>query len=163
MPKDIVIVGQALGDNPPFPAVKGKLTAFNRTNGEKIWNLTTTVGSWVEGKNATINVGADPWSGGELDPKTGIYYASLGNPGPDFNDTTRPGPNLWSGSVIAVDSKTGRLLWGTQVSKPNTKDYDAGFGISLGTISPSNNTTTIMGGPHIKNQMKILPQTTYEL
>jgi outer membrane protein assembly factor BamB len=36
--KDVVIVGQALGDNPPFPAVQGKLTAFNRTNGEKIWN-----------------------------------------------------------------------------------------------------------------------------
>jgi alcohol dehydrogenase (cytochrome c) len=138
--KDIVIVGQALGDNPPFPAVQGKLTAFNRTNGEKLWNLTTTTGSWVEGKNATINGGANPWSGGSLDPKTGIFYASTGNPAPDFNITSRPGLNLWSGSILAVDSKTGHILWGTQVSKPNTKDYDAGFGISFATISPSNNT-----------------------
>jgi outer membrane protein assembly factor BamB len=37
--KDIVIEGNALGDNPSFPAVQGVLTAFNRTNGEKIWNL----------------------------------------------------------------------------------------------------------------------------
>lgn len=143
--KDIVIEGQALGDNPPFPSVKGKLTAFNRTNGEKLWNLSTTTGSWVEGKNATINGGADPWSGGSLDPKTGIYYTSTGNPAPDYNDTTRPGPNLWSGSILAVDSKTGHIIWGTQVSKPNTKDYDAGFGISLATIltssSPSSNNT----------------------
>jgi alcohol dehydrogenase (cytochrome c) len=65
---------------------------------------------------------------------------STGNSSPDFNYTSRPGPNLWSGSVLAVDSKTGHILWATQVSKPNTKDYDAGFGISLTTISPSNNT-----------------------
>ena len=138
--KDIVIAGQALGDNPPFPGVPGKLTAFNRTNGEKLWNLSTTTGAWVEGKNATINGGADPWSGGSLDPKTGIFYVSTGNPAPDYNDTTRPGPNLWSGSILAVDSKTGHIIWGTQVSKPNTKDYDAGFGISLATISNGNNT-----------------------
>jgi glucose dehydrogenase len=142
--KDIVIEGQALGDNPPFPAVLGKLTAFNRTNGEKLWNLTTAIGSWVEGKNATINGGANPWSGGSLDPKTGVYYTSTGNPAPDFNDTSRPGPNLWSGSILAVDSKTGHMLWGTQISKPNTKDYDSGFGISLASIpsSSSDKTTT---------------------
>lgn len=138
--KDIVIAGQSLGDNPPFPGVPGKLTAFNRTNGEKLWNLSTTTGSWVEGKYATINGGADPWSGGSLDPKTGIYYVSTGNPAPDYNDTTRPGPNLWSGSILAVDSRTGHIIWGTQVSKSNTKDYDGGFGISLATISNGNNT-----------------------
>ena len=71
--KDIVIVGQAFGDI-DFPPVQGKITAFNRTNGEKVWSTNTTVGSWVEGKNATINGGAATWSGGALDPKTGIYY-----------------------------------------------------------------------------------------
>jgi glucose dehydrogenase len=77
---------------------------------------------------------------GSLDPKTGIYYASTGNPAPDFNDTSRPGPNLRSGSILALEPKRGHILWGTQVSRPNTKDYDAGFGISLATISNGNNT-----------------------
>jgi outer membrane protein assembly factor BamB len=66
-------------NNDPFPAVQEKLTAFNRTNGEKIWNLTTTIGLSVEGKNATIKGGASPWSGGSLDPKTDAYYMSAGN------------------------------------------------------------------------------------
>jgi alcohol dehydrogenase (cytochrome c) len=103
-----------------------------RTNGEK----TTTTGSCVEGKNVTINGGANPSSG----PKTGIYYASTGNSSPDFNDTSRPGPNLWSGYKLAFDPKTGQILCGRQVSKSNTGDYDAGFGVSLETISDANNT-----------------------
>ena len=138
--KDIVIEGQSLGDNPPFPGVPGILTAFKRTNGEKMWSIQTAVGPWVQGKNAKINGGAAAWSGGSLDPKTGVYYQSLGNAGPDFNDTSRPGPNLWSGSIIAVDPKTGHILWGTQISKPNTKDYDGGFGISVATIPNGNDT-----------------------
>jgi glucose dehydrogenase len=107
--KDVVIVGQALGDNPPFPEVQGKLTPFNRTNGEKIRGLTPTTGSWV---GTTINGGANPLSAGSLDPKTGIYYASTGNSFPDFDDTRKPGPNLWSGFILAVDPKTGPILWG---------------------------------------------------
>ena len=70
---DIVIVGSALGDNPPFPAVQGKVTAFNRTNREKIWAIQTTVGPWIAGQNATINGGAATGSGDLLDPKTEIF------------------------------------------------------------------------------------------
>jgi len=46
-------------------------------------------------------------------------------------------------ALLAVDSKTGHMLWGTQISKPNTKDYDAGFGVSLATIPlpPSSSST----------------------
>ena len=71
--KDYVVAGSALGDNPPFsPAAKGSITAFNRTNGEKIWNMTTVIGPWIEGTNAQINGGGASWSGGSLDTETGI-------------------------------------------------------------------------------------------
>ncbi|HZA08157.1 MAG TPA: multicopper oxidase domain-containing protein, partial [Nitrososphaeraceae archaeon] len=138
--KDIVIEGNALGDNPPFPALHGVITAFNRTNGEKIWNLTTTIGSWVQGKNATINGGASTWSGGALDPKTGIFYIPTGNSSPDFNDTSRPGPNPYSSSMLAVDAKTGHILWVKQLVKHNTHDWDGGLGSSLATLTMSNGT-----------------------
>jgi glucose dehydrogenase/plastocyanin len=138
--KDIVIEGNALGDNPPFPALHGVLTAFNRTNGEKIWNLRTTVGSWVQGKNATINGGASTWSGGALDPKTGVFYVPTGNASPDFNDTSRPGPNPYSSSMLAVDARTGHILWVKQLVKHNTHDWDGGLGSSLATLTTFNGT-----------------------
>lgn len=129
--KDIVIEGNAFGDT---PGIKGKVTAFNRTNGEKIWSIQTTRGPWVQGKNAIINGGAATWSGGSLDTKTGIYYVTTGNPSPDLDASTRPGPNLWADSILALDARTGHLIWGNQILKHDVHDWDAGWGNSLATV-----------------------------
>ena len=130
--KDIVIIGQASSSGPPD--LQGKVTAFNRTNGEKIWDFQTTVGPWVEGENATKNGGATTWTGGTLDPKTGIYYVPTSNPSPRFNDTSRPGPNLWANSVLALDVRNGHLIWGKQLISHDVHDWDVGWGNSLAKI-----------------------------
>jgi glucose dehydrogenase len=137
--KDIVLVGQASSSGPETPDLKGKVTAFNRTNGEKIWEFQTTVGLWVEGENTTKNGGATTWTGGTLDPKTGVYYVPTSNPSPRFNGTSRPGPNLWSNSVIALDAQTGRLIWGKQLISHDVHDWDAGWGNSLAKIGVDGN------------------------
>jgi alcohol dehydrogenase (cytochrome c) len=139
--KDYVVAGSALGDEPPFgPAAKGSITAFNRTDGEKIWNISTVVGPWVSGKNASENGGATVWSGGSLDPKTGILYVPTGNAAPDFDDSTRPPPNLYTNSILAVDVKTGQILWHTRTTPFNTHDWDTAWGTSLANISDINGT-----------------------
>jgi alcohol dehydrogenase (cytochrome c) len=139
--KDYVLAGSALGDEPPFgPAAKGSITAFNRTNGEKIWNISTVTGPWVSGKNASENGGATVWSGGSLDPKTGILYVPTGNAAPDFDDSTRPPPNLYTNSILAVDVKTGQILWHTRTTPYNTHDWDTAWGTSIANISNTNGT-----------------------
>ncbi len=130
--KDIVLIGQASSSGPPD--LKGKIVAFNRTNGEKIWEFQTTVGPWVEGENATKNGGATTWTGGTLDPQTGVYYVPTSNPSPRFNDTSRPGPNLWANSVLALDAQTGQLIWGKQLIPQDVHDWDVGWGNSLAKI-----------------------------
>jgi alcohol dehydrogenase (cytochrome c) len=134
--RDYVIAGSALGDEPPFaPAAKGSITAFNRTNGEKIWNISTVTGAWVEGENAKKNGGATIWSGGSLDPEAGVIYFPTGNAAPDFNATSRPPPNPYTSSVIAVDIKTGRILWDTvSVSATDEHDWDTAWGTSLAKV-----------------------------
>jgi alcohol dehydrogenase (cytochrome c) len=134
--KGFVIAGSALGDEPPFgPAAKGSITAFNRTDGEKIWNISTVVGPWVSGNNASENGGSTVWSGGSLDPKTGILYVPTGNAAPDFDDATRPPPNIYTNSILAVDVKTGQILWHTRTTPYNTHDWDTAWGTSLANIS----------------------------
>ena len=135
--KDIVLVGHTTSAGPETPDLKGKVVAFNRTNGEKIWEFQTTVGAWVEGENATRNGGATTWTGGTLDPTTGIYYFPTSNPSPRFNGTTRPGPNLWANSVLALEAETGRLVWGKQLVSHDVHDWDAGWGNSLAKITPT--------------------------
>jgi len=134
--KDIVLIGQASSSGPPD--LQGKIVAFNRTNGEKIWEFQTTVGPWVEGENATRNGGATTWTGGTLDPQTGVYYVPTSNPSPRFNDTSRPGPNLWANSVLALDAQTGKLVWGKQLIPQDVHDWDVGWGNSLAKVKKAN-------------------------
>jgi len=147
--KDVVIIGQASSSGPETPDLKGKVTAFNRTNGEKIWQFITTVGPWVQGENATKNGGATTWTGGTLDPTTGIYYVPTSNPSPRFDGSTRPGPNLWANSILAIDAQTGRLIWGNQLISHDVHDWDAGWGNSLAKItvgSDGNEKRIVIGG-----------------
>ncbi|HYX55935.1 MAG TPA: PQQ-binding-like beta-propeller repeat protein, partial [Nitrososphaeraceae archaeon] len=68
--KDYVIAGSGGGSE----TVRGNVTALNRTNGKIIWNFETTTGEWVKPGKSPPNGGATAWSGGSLDPETGILY-----------------------------------------------------------------------------------------
>jgi glucose dehydrogenase/plastocyanin len=150
--KDYVVVGSALGDEPPFaPAAKGSITAFNRTNGEKIWNMSTVVGPWVEGKNAEINGGGTSWSGGSLDPRTGILYMPAGNPAPDFQATSRIDEQKYANYMLAINITNGKIIWATpflakgsvlpNVTLPETHDWDLSWGSNFVEVKFTNGTS----------------------
>lgn len=61
--KNIALIGHATSSGPINPDLKGKVTAFNRTNGEKLWSSTNTVGPRIQHENATKNGGAPIWTG----------------------------------------------------------------------------------------------------
>ena len=51
--------------------------------------------------------GGATWTSYTLDPDTGLLYVPGGNPAPDFATGMREGSNLYSGSVVVLDAKTG--------------------------------------------------------
>jgi outer membrane protein assembly factor BamB len=72
------------------------------------------------------------WGGSDAyDPQTGIAYVSTAQPSPDWNATTRPGLDLWSSSVLAIDELTGRLVWGFQTSPHDLSDWDCSWSVML--------------------------------
>ena len=72
------------------------------------------------------------WGGSDAyDPQTGVVYVSTAQPSPDWNATTRPGPDLWSSSVLAFDERTGKLAWGFQTSPHDLSDYDCSWSVML--------------------------------
>jgi len=155
--KNYVIAGSALGDNPPFGIPdKGTVTALDKMTGKKLWQINTTVGAWVTGKNATLNGGASTWSGGAVDIDKGIIYLPCGNPAPDFYATTRPGPNPYANSVIAVNITDGKVLWATplvgygtvlNVTLPDTHDWDTTWGTMLMDVNINGTMQKIVIGP----------------
>ena len=62
---------------------------------------------------------------GSYDPALNLTYWGVGNPGPDWNPDQRPGDNLYSDSVIALDADTGALKWHFQFTPNDGYDYDA--------------------------------------
>lgn len=69
--------------------------------------------------------GASNWMTDTVDPKTGMIYATLGNPSPDLDGSIRPGDNRWSDSLVAIDANTGKLVWGYQYIAHDVWDLDA--------------------------------------
>ena len=54
-----------------------------------------------------------------------MTYWGIGNPGPDWNPAQRPGDNLYTNSVVALDVDTGELRWHFQFTPHDSYDYDA--------------------------------------
>ncbi len=148
--KDYVIAGSAGGDLPTHKGiVQGNITALNRTNGEILWNLRTTIGDWVTPDKVPPNGGGTTWSGASFDPETGILYLPVGNATPDFNATTRPEPNKYTNHMLAIDITTGKIKWATpfieqgtvlNVSLPDTHDWDLSWGSTLSKVKFDNGT-----------------------
>jgi alcohol dehydrogenase (cytochrome c) len=119
--------------------VVGRVEARDPKTGKLVWSRPTVEGhmGYLNGKengiSGTTNAtwpgetwktgGATPWLGGTYDAKTGLAYFGTGNPGP-WNSHVRKGDNLYSASTIAIDVKTGKIVWSYQNTPNDGWDYD---------------------------------------
>ncbi|MBL0147253.1 MAG: PQQ-dependent methanol/ethanol family dehydrogenase [Ideonella sp.] len=67
--------------------------------------------------------GAATWLGGTYNSKTGLAYFGTGNPAP-WNSHLRKGDNLFSCSTVAIDVKTGAIVWHYQGTPNDGWDFD---------------------------------------
>jgi glucose dehydrogenase len=68
--------------------------------------------------------GGSTWTSYTIDPDSGALYVPTGNPGPDFSGAYRPGANLYTGSVVVLDAKTGKLRTWYQLVPHDVHDFD---------------------------------------
>ena len=134
---DLIIVGPSGAD---FGA-KNWIGAFKLETGEPVWkfNLVPDPGelgaeTW-ENPESLKHGGGSLWTPLSLDVKAGIVYLPVGNPAPDFYGEIRPGANLYTNSLVALDAKTGKLLWYQQFIPHDVHDAD------LSQVSPLFETT----------------------
>ena len=135
--EDLIIVGPSGAD---FGA-KNWIGAFKLETGEPVWkfNLVPDPGelgaeTW-ENPELLKHGGGSLWTPLSLDVKAGIVYLPVGNPAPDFYGEIRPGANLYTNSLVALDVKTGKLLWYKQFIPHDVHDAD------LSQVSPLFETT----------------------
>src|SRR6266851_584403 len=69
--------------------------------------------------------GGSMWMTPAYDAATKTLYVTIGNPSPDLDGSIRPGDNLWTESVVAIDATNGKFKWGYQEVPHDVWDLDA--------------------------------------
>ena len=123
---DRIVVGIAGGDL----GVRGFLDAYSASDGRQLWRFDTVAGPGQPGHetwrgDAWLHGGGATWNTGAYDPELGLVYWGTGNPGPVFNSQGRPGKNLYSECVIALDVQSGKLRWYYQFTPSDDHGWDA--------------------------------------
>ena len=124
---DLVFVGNAGGDN--F-GVTGRVYALDAASGRVVWQFNTVpdsgpaLATWPKASPKNPPSGGATWTSYALDEPNGILYVPAGNPAPDFANALRPGENLYTNALLALEAKTGRLLAYVQPLKGDFHDWD---------------------------------------
>jgi alcohol dehydrogenase (cytochrome c) len=131
-----IVVGVAGGET----GIRGFLAAYAADTGKEVWRFYTVPGPGEPGHetwqgDTWKTGGASTWSLGAYDPKLDILYWSTGNPWPPFDNNLRPGDNLYSNSIVALNPHTGKLLWHFQLTPADTHDWDATQQVILADIT----------------------------
>lgn len=149
--------------------MSGFLAAYDVNNGNQIWQFNITPSTGWEGNYQTTTMdgiplprdiakekaseskyyyagsfgGGSAWSTPSIDPKLGLLFFGTGNPSPQMEDSSRPGDNLYTVSLVALDVETGNLKWHYQQVPHDLWGYDVAsppvlFDINLnGRIIPA--------------------------
>src|SRR5207302_1859108 len=144
--KNIVIVGTSGAEY----GVRGFLQAFDATTSAAIWRFYVIPDKGWEGKWATTTPEGDPlhrdiaaekaafakykdawkrgggstWVTPAADPDLNLIYFGVGNPSPDLDGAVRPGDNLYTESIVAVNAANGQLAWYYQEVPHDVWDLD---------------------------------------
>lgn len=124
---DLIYIGPAGSES----AASGWVGAFRLSDGSPVWRFNIIpadnepgANTWGPDPEVRKHAGGALWTPLSYDAEKNLLYVSGGNPAPDYYDDQRPGANLYTNSMIALDAKTGRLVWYNQFLPHDVHDYD---------------------------------------
>ncbi len=126
--RDHVIVGVS-GD---VTDIRGFLESVDPASGKIQWRWYTEPDpgepgseTWPKDSDAIKHGGGMTWMTGTYDPDLNLLYWGTGNPNPVLAGSVRPGDNLYTCSIVALNPNTGKLVWAFQPSPHDVHDWDA--------------------------------------
>lgn len=126
-----LIVGQSMGDW----MTRGFVAALDPATGQELWRFYVVPEPGQPGHDTwRCHKGTNPdcwqtggggvWSTGSYDPVNKLYITGTGNPAPAYDPESRPGDNLYTNSVVALDINTGKLAWHFQYTPGDYMELD---------------------------------------
>ncbi len=124
--EDLIVIGPAGSEN----GISGWVGAFRLSDGSPVWRFKTVPGAdepgsenWGHAEGIKVG-GGGIWTPMSFDPDDGELYVAVTNPAPDLPAHLRPGPNLYTNSIIALDIRSGELRWYKQLVRSDSHDWD---------------------------------------
>jgi quinoprotein glucose dehydrogenase len=129
---DTIVVGPALepGSRSNKANVKGDVMAFDVRTGKKKWIFHTIPRRGEQGYETWLNGSAEytgnagVWGPFSVDPELGYVYLNVESATNDPYGGSRPGNNLFSGSLVCLDIRTGKRIWYYQLVHHDIWDFD---------------------------------------
>lgn len=124
--EDLILIGPGVSEN----GVKGWVAAYKLQTGEQVWRFNTVPDDGEPGSeswtvpDSKLHGGGAVWAPLALDAEKGILYVPVSNPAPDLYIDARPGTNLYTCSLLALDARTGKYKWHYQLVPGDFHDYD---------------------------------------
>jgi glucose dehydrogenase/plastocyanin len=122
-----VVIGLTGGDG----GTRSKIAALDATTGELVWEwwVVPSAGepgseTWPDDIDATQLGGGAVWTHGAADARLGLVYFGTGNATPMMGGEVRPGDNLYTASLVALDVATGKLKWHFQLTRHDIWEMD---------------------------------------
>ena len=124
--KDKVLVGTSGGDD----GVRGFVAAYDAETGKQAWRFWTIPAPGEKGSESWpgdlyLHGCGTTWMPGTFDADLNTIYWGTSNPCPDFDGDVRPGDDLYTDSLVALDPDNGKLKWYFQFTPHDLYDYDA--------------------------------------
>ncbi|MGJ4948044.1 methanol/ethanol family PQQ-dependent dehydrogenase [Bradyrhizobium sp. HKCCYLS20291] len=146
---------------------RGFIDGWDPATGKHLWRTHTVPtpdepgGDTWKGDTWKLG-GGSTWITGSYDPEQNTVFWGVGNPGP-FNAAVRPGDNLYTCSVLALDPKTGKMKWHFQFSPNNPFDYDAVAEMVLADMNVEGKPTKVLMNANRNGFFYVLDRTNGKL
>ena len=146
---------------------RGFIDGWDPATGKHLWRTYTVPspdepgGDTWQGDTWKLG-GGSTWITGSYDPELNTVYWGIGNPGP-FNSAVRPGDNLYTCSVLALDPKTGKIKWHFQFSPNNPFDYDSVAEMVLADMNIEGKPTKVLMDANRNGFFYVLDRTNGKL
>jgi quinoprotein glucose dehydrogenase len=121
---DVVIVGSAISDNIRAQMPDGVVRGFDTRTGKLLWSWEPLVRPAGVAPSAWKTGAGNAWSILTADPQRHLVYVPTRSASPDYYGGLRPGDDRWADSVVALQARTGKLIWGFQLVHHDLWDYD---------------------------------------
>jgi len=136
--ENLIILGSETGED--YGSPPGDIRAYDVRTGRMVWIFHTIPHPGEFGYDTwpkdtwKYEGGTNCWGEMSLDQKTGIVYIPTGAPTYDFYAADRKGNNLFADCLLALDARTGKLIWYYQLIHHDLWDYDATSAPQLLTV-----------------------------